>query len=203
MRFPDATRIFFPDGGQIHAFALSKSTVGMSGSGFADKKSAVGTSRCSFFDRNSPIEKPVSGFGDRESMVGKPGGGIFVSKTTSLSRFWTTADCQTAASFRSGFRTLVGTTRRVVRRRSPFSLRSSRRLDPTSEYRNTGQGNPYRWLLTTCDYQLPVFKYSSIAFAAFRPAPIARITVAPPVTMSPAAKTPCLLVFNVSGLVWM
>src|SRR5664279_2961168 len=34
------------------------------------------------------------------------------------------------------------------------------------------------------------FKYSLIDLAALRPAPMARITVAPPVTMSPPAKTP-------------
>ncbi len=36
------------------------------------------------------------------------------------------------------------------------------------------------------------FKYSSIALAAFLPAPIALITVAAPVTTSPPAKTPHL-----------
>src|ERR1039458_7661361 len=39
--------------------------------------------------------------------------------------------------------------------------------------------------------------------AARRPAPIARITVAPPVTMSPPANTPFLVVRCVSELAWM
>ena len=42
-------------------------------------------------------------------------------------------------------------------------------------------------------------KYSSIATAAFLPAPIARITVAAPVTMSPPAYTPGTDVAPVSG----
>ena len=45
-------------------------------------------------------------------------------------------------------------------------------------------------------YQLPLVKYSWMEAAALRPAPMARITVAPPVTMSPPAKTPRLLVRN-------
>ena len=43
------------------------------------------------------------------------------------------------------------------------------------------------------------FKYSSIAVAAFLPAPIALITVAAPVTTSPPAKTPHLEVAPVSS----
>ncbi|PAV10758.1 hypothetical protein ASJ81_12640 [Methanosarcina spelaei] len=43
------------------------------------------------------------------------------------------------------------------------------------------------------------FKYSSIAFAAFLPAPIALITVAAPVTTSPSAKTPHLEVLPIHG----
>ncbi|WP_292371635.1 hypothetical protein, partial [Methanosarcina sp. UBA411] len=42
-------------------------------------------------------------------------------------------------------------------------------------------------------------KYSSIAFAAFLPAPIALITVAVPVTTSPPAKTPHLKVAPAHG----
>jgi len=42
------------------------------------------------------------------------------------------------------------------------------------------------------------FRYSSIALAAFLPAPIALITVAAPVTTSPPAKTPHLEVAPVS-----
>ncbi len=42
-------------------------------------------------------------------------------------------------------------------------------------------------------------KYFSIPFAAFLPAPIARITVAAPVTISPPAKTPGIEVICVSG----
>ena len=38
-----------------------------------------------------------------------------------------------------------------------------------------------------------------MARAARRPAPIARMTVAPPVTMSPPAKTPGMLVVCVTG----
>ena len=49
----------------------------------------------------------------------------------------------------------------------------------------------------------PAFKYSSIARAAFLPAPMARITVAAPVTMSPPAKTPSFEVRRVSGSAWM
>jgi len=45
----------------------------------------------------------------------------------------------------------------------------------------------------------PVLRYSSIDAAALRPAPMARITVAPPVTMSPPAKTPFFEVRRVSG----
>ena len=48
-------------------------------------------------------------------------------------------------------------------------------------------------------YQAPVVRYSWIERAALRPAPIARITVAAPVTMSPPAKTPCFEVRSVSG----
>ena len=44
--------------------------------------------------------------------------------------------------------------------------------------------------LTKARYHTPVVKYSLIDLAARRPAPIARITVAPPVTMSPPAKMP-------------
>src|SRR3989304_682699 len=43
------------------------------------------------------------------------------------------------------------------------------------------------------------WRYSWIAVAALRPAPIARITVAAPVTMSPPAYTPSRLVAHVSG----
>ena len=46
-------------------------------------------------------------------------------------------------------------------------------------------------------------KYALIDFAALRPAPIARITVAPPVTMSPPAKTPGFEVARVSSLAEM
>ena len=42
--------------------------------------------------------------------------------------------------------------------------------------------------------------YSSMAFAAVLPAPIARITVAAPVTASPPAKTPSLEVAPVASL---
>ena len=45
----------------------------------------------------------------------------------------------------------------------------------------------------------PVCRYSSIEAAALRPAPMARITVAAPVTMSPPAKTPFFEVRSVSG----
>ena len=45
----------------------------------------------------------------------------------------------------------------------------------------------------------PVVRYSSIDAAALRPAPMARMTVAPPVTMSPPAKTPFFEVRRVSG----
>jgi len=45
----------------------------------------------------------------------------------------------------------------------------------------------------------PDCKYWSIDAAALRPAPMARITVAAPVTMSPPAKTPRFDVFSVSG----
>ena len=52
-----------------------------------------------------------------------------------------------------------------------------------------GQGEP----------RSPDRRYASMAAAALRPAPIARMTVAPPVTMSPPAKTPGLDVRIVSG----
>ena len=42
-------------------------------------------------------------------------------------------------------------------------------------------------------------RYSWMDLAALRPAPIASITVAEPVTMSPPAQTPSMLVFPVSG----
>ena len=48
-------------------------------------------------------------------------------------------------------------------------------------------------------YQPPVCRYSSIERAALRPAPMARMTVAAPVTMSPPAKTPFFEVRSVSG----
>ena len=44
---------------------------------------------------------------------------------------------------------------------------------------------------------LPI-KYSWMELAAFRPAPMAKMTVAEPVTISPPAQTPGLLVFPVS-----
>ena len=56
-----------------------------------------------------------------------------------------------------------------------------------------------RWVLRRSAYQTPVVRYSWMEAAALRPAPMARITVAPPVTMSPPAKTPGLLVRMVSG----
>jgi len=43
------------------------------------------------------------------------------------------------------------------------------------------------------------FRYSFMAFAAFLPAPIAEMTVADPVTMSPPAYTPSMLVRPVSS----
>jgi hypothetical protein len=48
-------------------------------------------------------------------------------------------------------------------------------------------------------YCFPVVRYSWIARAAFLPAPIARITVAAPVTMSPPAHTLSRVVLPVSG----
>ena len=45
----------------------------------------------------------------------------------------------------------------------------------------------------------PVFRYSFMDAAALRPAPMARITVAAPVTMSPPAKTPFFEVRRLSG----
>src|SRR3990170_269055 len=47
-------------------------------------------------------------------------------------------------------------------------------------------------------YQTPVVRYSCIESAAFLPSPIASMTVAPPLTMSPPEKTPFLLVLPVS-----
>jgi hypothetical protein len=62
---------------------------------------------------------------------------------------------------------------------------------------------PYLWPppspLPLAPHQTPDRRYSSMAHAALRPAPIARITVAPPDTMSPPANTPGLLVFNRSA----
>jgi hypothetical protein len=40
------------------------------------------------------------------------------------------------------------------------------------------------------DFNYLVIRYSSMTAAAFLPAPMASITVAPPVTISPPAKTP-------------
>src|SRR3990172_11517459 len=48
-------------------------------------------------------------------------------------------------------------------------------------------------------HQLPVVRYSWIEFAARLPSPIASITVAPPLTISPPARTPFLLVIPVFG----
>ena len=48
-------------------------------------------------------------------------------------------------------------------------------------------------------YQMPEVRYSWIERAALRPAPMARMTVAAPVTMSPPAKTPFFDVRRVSG----
>ena len=50
-------------------------------------------------------------------------------------------------------------------------------------------------------YQTPERRYSWMDRAALRPAPIARMTVAAPVTMSPPAKTPFFEVRSVSGSV--
>lgn len=50
-----------------------------------------------------------------------------------------------------------------------------------------GKGNDYLFI-----------KYSWIELPAFLPAPMARMTVAEPVTISPPAQTPGLLVFPVS-----
>src|ERR1019366_10787765 len=46
-------------------------------------------------------------------------------------------------------------------------------------------------------------RYSLIDLAALRPAPMARITVAPPVTISPPANTPVFEVASVSSLAAM
>ena len=48
-------------------------------------------------------------------------------------------------------------------------------------------------------YHSPLVRKSWMERAALRPAPMAKITVAPPVTMSPPAKTPTLLVRIDSG----
>jgi len=52
-------------------------------------------------------------------------------------------------------------------------------------------------------YHSPVVKYSWIDLAARLPAPMARITVALPVTMSPPANTPLQDVRWVMGSAWM
>ena len=51
--------------------------------------------------------------------------------------------------------------------------------------------------------QSSVIMYSCMDLAAFLPAPMAEMTVAAPVTMSPPAHTPSLLVFPVSSSVTM
>ncbi|QDV42420.1 hypothetical protein Enr13x_22670 [Stieleria neptunia] len=49
------------------------------------------------------------------------------------------------------------------------------------------------------DYHCPVSRYSCIDRAATRPAPMAKMTVAAPLTISPPANTPRLLVRDVSS----
>jgi hypothetical protein len=53
-------------------------------------------------------------------------------------------------------------------------------------------------LMGTSTYHTPVVIYSCIESAAFLPSPIARMTVAPPRTISPPENTPFLLVLPVS-----
>ena len=88
---------------------------------------------------------------------------------------------------------------------STLSMRNCRRLDskrsfiyiiPTmnSELSNGVKGGGQ--LKRIDDYLF--IKYSWIELAAFLPAPMAKMTVADPVTISPPAQTPGLLVFPVS-----
>jgi hypothetical protein len=80
---------------------------------------------------------------------------------------------------------------------------------PEGEWRGVGRGRSFAQVdprftrVGTRDdrpvYQVPVVRYSCMERAALRPAPMARMTVAAPVTMSPPAKTPFFEVRSVSG----
>ena len=150
-------------------------------------KSACPISKTHFIEKAEPIKLVINGqelVADKKEFSTGSFGWFFNGKIR-----WQTAQCSGRPELDGGRqqrRRALATARREIRGRS--AGRAAIRAY-------------FAWCAGSGGGSMPM--YCNMARAALRPAPMARMTVAPPVTMSPPAKTPGMLVICVSGLTSM